>query len=107
MEIKITTLGVDKGMEIGMDQYKNVYNRPEKHTAWEVIHECRRIPKTRHSSCFDMKIIGGNDLFTFAVDSDGKFWKKYLRYEWKEFIYEDLPKYGLMSTIIGCLMQHY
>ena len=99
MEIKINVLGIDKAMEIGMDQFKNVCNRPEKHTAWEVIHEYRRIPKTRYTSCHDMKIIGGNDSF--------KFWKKYLNYEWKEFIYEDLPKYGLTSTIIGCLTQHY
>ena len=91
----------------GWINIKNVYSRPEKHTAWEVVHEYRRIPKTRYSSSRDMKIIGGNNLFTFAVDNNGKFWKKYLNYEWKEFIYDDLPKYGLTSTIIGCLSQHY
>ena len=73
MEIKINILGVDKGMEIGMDQYKNVYSRPEKHNAWEVVHEYRHIPRTRYSSSRDMKIIGGNDLFTFAVDNNDKF----------------------------------
>ena len=45
MEIIIMILGVDKGMEIGMDQFKNVYNRPEKHTAWEIVHEYRRYRK--------------------------------------------------------------
>ena len=73
MEIKINILGVDKGIKIGMDQYKNVYSRPEKHTAWEVVHGYRRIPRTRYSSSRDMEIIGGNDLFTFAVDNNDKF----------------------------------
>ena len=107
MDIKINVLGIDKGQEVGMDQYKNVYSRPEKTTAWEVLHEYRRIPKTKESSRKDIKIIGDYGLFKFAVDNEGKYWKKYLNYNWKEFIYEDLPKYSFTSTIIGCLTQHY
>ena len=107
MDIKINVLDVDRGYEVGMDQYKNVYSRPEKTTAWEILHEYRRIPKTRKSSHKDMKIIGEYGLFKFAADNTGKYWKKYLNYDWKEFIYEDLPKYGLTCTIMGCLTQDY
>ena len=107
MDTKIKVLGVDKGYEVGMDQYKNVYSRPEKTTAWEVLHEYRRVPKTRKSDRNDMKVTGEYDLFKFAVDSEGKYWKKYLNYDWKEFIFEDQPKYGLTCTIIHCLAQCY
>ena len=107
MDIKITALGVTEGNEIGMDQYKNVYQRPEKTTAWEVLHEYRRIPKTTKTSITKMTIIGEYGLFKFAIDDNGKYWKKYLHYDWKEFIYKDLPKFGLTCSIIGSLGQNY
>ena len=33
--------------------------------------------------------------------------KKYLHYPWKEFSYNDLPKYGQTSTIIVSLSRNY
>ena len=107
MDIKIQTIGEHEGKEFGMDQHKNVYNRPVHTTAWNVVHEYRRIPKTRKTSSEDMVLLAERGLFSFAVDKDGKYWKKYLHYPWKEMIYEDYPKYGLTSTIIGSLSQNY
>ena len=107
MDIKIQSIGNHDGKEYGMDQYKNVYNRNILTTAWDVVHEYRRVPNTRQSSSKDMKLLAERGLFSFAVDADGQYWKKYLHYPWKEMIYEDLPKYGLTSTIIGLLAQNY
>ena len=50
MEIEIKSLGLNNGLEIGMDQYKNIYSKPKDNESWEVIYEYRRIPKTRTSN---------------------------------------------------------
>ena len=55
----------------------------------------------------DITLLSEIGSFSFGVDKDGKYWKKYLHYPWKEIIYKDYPKYGLTSTIIGSLSQNY
>ena len=107
MDIKIQTLGEVEDKEIGIDQHKNVYERPKHTTALNVVFEYRRLPKTKPPSCEKIKILSESGLFIFGVDKDGKYWKKYLHYSWKEMIYEDYPKYGLTSTIVGSHGQNY
>ena len=80
MDIKIQTIGGHEGKEFGMDQHKIVYNRPVHTTAWNIVHEYRRIPKTRKTSSEDMVLLAERGLFSFAVDKDGKYWKKHLHY---------------------------
>ena len=59
-----------------MDQYKNIYSKSKDNDAWEVIHEYRRIPKTRKNSCKHMTLLTEQGLLSFAIDKDNKYWKK-------------------------------
>ena len=108
MEIKIKSLGLNNGLEIGIDQYKNIYKKPKDNDCWEVINEYRRIPKTMKPSwCKDLTMLEEKGLFSFAVDKDGKYWKKYKNNPWKEMIYEDRPKHYLTRKIISVSPQCY
>ena len=108
MEIKITSLGLSDSFEIGMDQYKYIYKKPKDNDSWEVVYEYRRKPKTRKTSwCKDMTLLTESGLFSFAVDEDGKYWKKYKNNPCKEMIYEDQPKYELTCKIISTSRQCY
>ena len=107
MDIKIQILGEYEDKEVGIDQHKNIYDRPKYTTAWNVVHEYRRIPKTKPPTSEEIMLLLENGSFRFGVDKDGKYWKRYLNYSWKEMIYEDYSKYGLTSTIIGLLSQTY
>ena len=107
MDIKIQILGEYEDKEWRIDQHKNIYDRPKYTTAWNVVHEYRRILKTKPPLSEEIMLLSENGLFSFGVDKDGKYWKKYLNYCWKETIYEDYPKYGLTSTIIGSLSQNH
>ena len=107
MDIKIQKLGEVEGKEVGMDQHKNIYDLPKHTTAWNVVYDYRRIPKTKPPLSEEIMLLSESGLFSFGVDKDGKYYKKYLHYSWKEMIYKDYPKYGLTSTIIGSHGQNY
>ena len=108
MEIKIKSIGQSEGLEIGMDQCKNVYSKPRDNDCWKVVHEYRRVPKKRETSwCKDITVLAEKVLFTFAVDQDSKYWKRYKNYPWKEMIYVDPPKHYLTRKIISVSPECY
>ena len=106
MEIEIKSLALNNGLEIGMDQYKNIYSKPKDNESWEVIYEYRRIPTTRTSNK-NMTLPAEQGLFMFAVDKNGKYWKRYKHYPWKEMVYEDRPKYYITSKIVRTTEEFY
>ena len=107
MDIEIKKLGEIDRKKIGMDQHKNIYERYCNATAWYEIFAYRRKPEIKTSSFEEIKIVAEKSLFYWGVDSEGNFWKKYKHYMWKKMTFEDLPKYGLSSTIVATRGQTY
>ena len=107
IELEITSLGKQEEFEYGIDQFKNVYQRLIGKVSWECIFEYRRIPATRPSNSQDMSLIAEIGIFSFAVDSEGKYWKKLKNQVWTEFTDgKDKPK-CFMHKIIATQGNYY
>ena len=105
-ELEITSLGNFEELEYGIDQHKNIYSRLPGKPSWEIIFEYRRKPKTRSSS-EGMTILAEISIFSFAIDSEGNYWKKMKDQLWTEFGSGIEPPKYYMQKIIATKGNHY
>ena len=100
-KLELKPLGRVVEHEYAMDQFKNIYKRLIGTILWECIFYYRRITKNRVSNTKDMTLIGEIDNFSFAVDSEGKYWKKVGTNKWTEFSKnENRPRYFMHEVIV-------
>ena len=100
IELEIKSIGKLQEFEYGIDQFKNAYKRLIGTVSWNCIFEYRRKPKTRASNSKEMSLIAEIGIFSFAVDSEGKYWKKLENCDWTEFTNgEDKAKYFMLDVI--------